>query len=114
MLTELPLFPDQASTTAERVDNLFFFLLAVTGTVGLFVTILVIYFAVRYRRRSESDRTPRILGSLRLELFWMNTPLVFFMIMFAWGASVFTFAFRPPDDALEIYVVGKQWMWKVQ
>jgi cytochrome c oxidase subunit 2 len=114
LLADVPLFPDQASTMAQRVDHLLFFLLAVTGTVGVLVTILVIAFAVKYRRRSEGERTPRILGSLRLELFWTLVPLGIFMVMFVWGASVFTSANRPPEDAIQIYVVGKQWMWKVQ
>src|SRR5438270_10585785 len=114
MFAELPLFPDQASTMAHRVDNLLFFLLAVTGSVGLVVTLLIIIFAIKYRRRSEQERTPRILGSVKLELFWTLVPLGIFMVMFVWGASVFTAAVRPPDDAIEIYVVGKQWMWKVQ
>src|SRR5258708_2249570 len=114
MFADLPLFPDQASTMAHRVDNLFFFLCAVTGTVGLFVTLLIIVFAVKYRRRSEHERTPRILGSTRLRLFLTLVPFGIFLVMFVWGASVFTAAVNPPADAIEIYVVGKQWMWKVQ
>jgi cytochrome c oxidase subunit 2 len=115
MLTvDVPLFPDQASTQAPRVDNLFFFLLAVTGSIGLVVSVLVIYFAVRYRRRAGNEQTPRILGSIGLEMAWSIVPLCFFLVMFIWGASVYTAAARPPDDAIEIYVVGKQWMWKVQ
>jgi cytochrome c oxidase subunit 2 len=114
MFAEIPLFPDQASTTAHRVDNLLFFLLAVSGSVGIVVTLLIIFFAVKYRRRSEHERTPRILGSVKLELAWTLIPLGIFMVMFVWGASVFTAASRPPDDAIEIYVVGKQWMWKIQ
>src|SRR5262249_46433938 len=92
----------------------FFFLCAVTGSVGLFITLLIIVFAVKYRRRSEGERTPRITGSVKLELFWTLGPLCVFMVMFVWAASVYTAAVRPPDDATEIYVVGKQWMWKVQ
>jgi cytochrome c oxidase subunit 2 len=111
---EVPLFPDQASTQAQRVDHLLYFLLSVTGFMGILVTILIIVFAVKYRRRSDQERTPRILGSLKLELFWTITPLFIFMVMFVWGASVYTFAVRPPDDSIQIYVVGKQWMWKIQ
>src|SRR5215831_5270405 len=114
MLADVPLFPDQASTMAQRVDHLLFFIIAVTGSVGILVTLLVIAFAVKYRRRPGSERTPRILGSVRLELFWSLVPLGIFMVMFVWGASVYTSANRPPDDAIQIYVVGKQWMWKVQ
>jgi cytochrome c oxidase subunit 2 len=114
MFADVPLFPDQASTMARRVDHLLFFLCAVTGVVSLVVTLVIIVFAVKYRRRSEHDRTPRILGSMKLEAAWSLIPLGIFLVMFVWGASVYTAASRPPDDALEIYVVGKQWMWKVQ
>lgn len=114
MFSEIEILPRQASTYAERVDALFFFLLAVTGAAGVLVTVLIIFFAVKYRRRSEQERTARIPGSLRLELFWTITPFLIFMIMFVWGASVYTSSVVPPDDALEIFVVPKQWMWKVQ
>jgi cytochrome c oxidase subunit 2 len=114
MFAEVPLFPDQASTMAERVDRLLYFLLGVTGFMGLLVTALIIVFMIKYRRRSENERTPRILGSMRLELFWTITPFFIFLIMFAWGASIYTSAARPPDDALQVYIVGKQWMWKIQ
>jgi cytochrome c oxidase subunit 2 len=114
MLAAVPLFPEQASTTAEQVDHLFFFVLSVTGAVALLVTVLVIYFAVRYRRRPTQQRTPRILGSIKLELFWSITPLFIFFVMFGWGASVYFRISRPPANALEVFVVGKQWMWKIQ
>ena len=114
MLAAVPLFPEQASTTAERVDQLLFFLLSVTGTVALLVTVLVIFYAVRYRRRSDAQCTPRILGNLKLELFWTVTPLFVFAIMFGWGASVYFTIMRPPAGCMEVFVVAKQWMWKVQ
>ena len=114
MFAEIPLFPEQASTVAPRVDALFWFLSAVTAFMSALVAVLILYFAIRYRRRSPRDRTPRILGSLRLELVWTIVPFLVFMVMFFWGASVFLAIARPPDDALEIFVVGKQWMWKLQ
>ncbi|HEV3261893.1 MAG TPA: cytochrome c oxidase subunit II [Gemmataceae bacterium] len=114
MFAQVPLFPEQASTIAGRVDGLFFFLIAVTGSVSVLVTVLIIFFAIKYRRRSAADRTPRILGSFRLEMFWTITPLFFFFVMFYWGASIYNEVSRPPDDAPEVYVVGKQWMWKIQ
>jgi cytochrome c oxidase subunit 2 len=114
MFAAVPLFPEQASTTAERVDHLFFFMVGTTGAMALLVTVLVIFYAVRYRRRTDRDPTPRILGSLRLELFWTITPVFIFLIMFGWGASVYFVITRPPAGAMEIFVVGKQWMWKIQ
>lgn len=114
VLAQIPLFPERATTMADRVDALFVFLTAVTGTVGVAVTFLIIYFTVKYRRRAEGERTPRILGSMRLEVWWSVVPFLIFLVMFAWGASIYTATARPPDDALDVYVVGKQWMWKLQ
>jgi cytochrome c oxidase subunit 2 len=114
MIAQVPLFPERASVNAYRVDALFFFAVAVTGLMTLLVTVLIIYFGIKYRRRGEGQRTPRILGSLRLELFWTVSPLVVFAIMFWWGAKVFTAVALPPPGAMEVYVVGKQWMWKIQ
>src|SRR4051794_40174166 len=114
MFAQVPLFPEAASTLADRVDALFLFLCAITGGVGLLITLLVIYFAVKYHRRGEDERTPRILGSSKLEWAWTITPLFFFLAMFAWGASIYNTQVHTPPDAMTIFVVGKQWMWKVQ
>src|SRR6185369_15061782 len=104
------LFPERASEIAERVDGLLWFLLIVTGLVAAGVVLTILVFITRYRRRAESGVTPRITGSLRLELFWTLTPLVIFIWMFVWGASIYNRVCRPPDDAEQVFVVGKQWM----
>ncbi len=114
MLAQLQLFPDQASTNAAHVDRLLVFLLCVTGFVALLIVTLVITFAVKYRRRTGSGPTPRIRGSTTLEVIWSVVPLILAMIMFGWGVDVYFRLSRPPNDAQEIYVVGKQWMWKLQ
>src|SRR6185436_16039843 len=110
----VPVFPDQASTFAKDVDALYFFILAVCSFFALTVAISVIYFALRYRRKREGQVGARIEGSLPLELLWSVIPTVIAMVMFGWGASVFYHIRRPPDDAMHIYAVGKQWMWKFQ
>lgn len=108
------LIPEQASTMAARVDALYYFLTAVSFVFGSLIFFLVIYFAVRYRRRSEQERPRAILGDLRLEILWSAIPLVLTMVMFAWGAVVYFELQRPPSNALEIFAVGKQWIWKFQ
>jgi cytochrome c oxidase subunit 2 len=114
MGSELPLFPVQASSVAAGVDHLVYFLLAVAVffSVGIFLSIF--YFAVRYRRRSDAEVPETVHGGLTLEIAWTVIPFGLTMIMFVWGASVFFKISRPPDDAQQIYVVGKQWMWKMQ
>src|SRR4051794_39534607 len=114
MLAEMIWFPKQGSTTAYAVDRLLIFLLSVTGFVAFLVAGLLIYFAVRYRRRPGAPPPPPIQGSVPLELFWTLTPLAIFMVMFVWGAKVYFDAYRAPDDSMVIYGIGKQWMWKFQ
>ena len=87
------LFPDQASTLAPRVDNLYFFMLAVSAFFAVLVTAAVIVFAIKYRRRSEDEVGVPIHGSLALELIWTGIPFILAMVMFVWGASVY-FAHR--------------------
>ena len=94
---------------------LFFFLVTVCGSVTVLVAILLVYFSVRYRRRpGEVGNPPETHPSELLEWSWTLAPLVIFAVIFVWGAKVYFDAYRPPDDAATIYVVGKQWMWKFQ
>ena len=114
MFAEMSLMPEQASTGASEVDALFLFLLAVTGFTALVITVLILTFSIRYRKRGDGRVPPRIMGSVRLETLWSAIPLGIFMVMFLWGAHVYLNQAQPPEDAIDIYVVGKQWMWKIQ
>src|SRR6266699_7203375 len=110
----LQLLPEQASTVAGQVDALYFFLIGISVFFSLLIAGLVIYFAVKYRRRSESDPAPEpATGGTALEIVWSVIPLGIAMVIFGWSASVYFKINRPPDDATEIYVVAKQWMWKL-
>jgi len=109
-----PLFPEQASTMAPRVDQLYFFLLGVSVFFATLILVLIIAFAVKYRRRSDDEQPRPISGNLGLEILWTVVPLSLTLVMFVWGARLFFITFYPPSDALEINVVAKQWMWKVQ
>jgi cytochrome c oxidase subunit 2 len=114
MFTNLPLFPHEGSLQAAQVDALYFFMLAVTAFFSLLIAVLVVFFAVKYRRRHDGEVGAAIHGSLALELLWTIIPFFIMMVMFAWGAKVFYTLYRPPAGAMEIYIVGKQWMWKAQ
>ncbi|MGH7824004.1 MAG: cytochrome c oxidase subunit II, partial [Candidatus Binatia bacterium] len=109
------LFPEQASTMAPRVDALYFYLIGIGAFFSLLIFTLVIYFAIKYRRRSEDEPPPpEIPEILALEVTWIVIPLVLALIAFFWGANVYYAMARPPQDALEVFVVGRQWMWKFQ
>jgi len=113
MKFSLPLFPEQASTMAARVDALYFFLLAVTGFFVVLIFVLILFFAIRFREERH-QRARQIEGSNALEITWTVIPLGISMIIFVWGASLFFSMNRPPRGALEIYGIGKQWMWKFE
>ncbi|MSO63387.1 MAG: cytochrome c oxidase subunit II [Acidobacteria bacterium] len=110
----IPIFPEQASTFAKDVDALYFFIFAVSAFFALAVAVSVIYFGIRYHKTHDGEIGARIEGNLSLELLWSVIPTVIAMVMFGWGASVFYHLRRPPAEAMHIYAVGKQWMWKFQ
>jgi len=114
MFTNFPFFPEQASVQAAQVDAIYFFMVAVTAFFSLLIASLIVLFAIKYRRRHKDDIGADIHGSLALELLWTVIPFFITMVMFAWGAKVFFDIYRPPAGAMEVYIVGKQWMWKAQ
>ena len=109
-----PLRPDQASTIAQGVDHLHYFLTAVTLFFTGLIFLTILYFMVKYRRRSEDELGTQVEGSLPLEILWTGIPLVLVAIMFVWASSLYFRNSRPPAASMEIFVVGKQWMWKLQ
>jgi cytochrome c oxidase subunit II len=113
MFDNFPLWPDRASTAAGNVDALFIFLVIVSGLMSLLIFIAIIYFAARYRHR-RGVQAEQIEGSTPLELTWSIIPLGVFMVIFAWGAVVYFRGRTPPRDSTEVYVVAKQWMWKLE
>jgi cytochrome c oxidase subunit 2 len=114
MDTGLPLFPQQASTMAGRVDALYLFLILISVFFGTLIATLVVTFAIRFRRRSPDERPRPIHGSTALELTWTLIPLGIVMVIFLWGAEVFFAMARVPPGTMNVYVVGKRWMWKTQ
>jgi cytochrome c oxidase subunit 2 len=113
MFDNFPLWPARASSTAGNVDALFIFLLIVSGMMTLLIFTAVVYFAARYRHR-KGVLAEQIEGSTPLELTWSIIPLGVFLVIFAWGAIVYFNGRTPPRDATEVYVVAKQWMWKLE
>jgi cytochrome c oxidase subunit 2 len=110
---QLPLWPVRASTYANNLDALFIFLLLVTGLVTVMIFILLLVFAIRYRQSRVRAATP-IEGSVTLEVTWSVVPFGIFLMIFVWGAVLYFQARTPPQNSMEIYVVAKQWMWKLQ
>lgn len=108
-----PLWPSAASTMSDRVDALYLFLIGVTTAVTVMVLILVLVFIFKYRH-TKHPVAEQVAGSLPLEITWSVVPFVIFMVFFAWGARIYVAEATPPKDSLQIYVIAKQWMWKLQ
>ncbi len=108
------LFPEEASSVAGRVDTLAIWLFWVSAFFTLLICVLIVWFAIRYRRRTENEIPPETKSHEWMEWSWSAAIFVILMVFFAWGAKLYVVVKKPPTHAMEIYVVGKQWMWKVQ
>ena len=114
MQSWIPLLPESASSFSWKVDALFFYLSGVTVFFTLLISATLIFFIIRYRRRTPYEIPRPVAGSHKLETVWTIIPFVIAMSFFAWGATVYFDQYKPPQNAIEVYVVGKQWMWKLQ
>jgi len=110
----IPFIPESASTVSSKVDALYFYLSGVTLFFTLLISGVIVFFVIKYRRRSPFEIPRPISGSHKLEALWSVIPFIIAMSMFAWGAQIYFQNSRPPKNANEIYIVGKQWMWKIQ
>jgi cytochrome c oxidase subunit 2 len=106
--------PAEASTMAPRVDALMGYVLFVATCFIALIGGAVFYFAVKYHHSRRVDRSGPVVRSIPLEILWTGIPLALTLSMFIWGARLFVAMREPPAGALEVDVVGKQWMWEVQ
>jgi cytochrome c oxidase subunit 2 len=108
------LFPEQASTVAPKVDALYAFLSTVSAFFTVAIFLAIFYFAIKYRRGRPQDQPwSRHEQLWWLEALWIAVPFALTMVMFVWGARLYFDLRTPPSGAMEIQVVGKQWMWKI-
>lgn len=104
----------QASSMAERFDALFWSMAALCALVAAAVIVVVIVYGVRYRHGSSADRSGRRYENLGVEFTWILVPFALFVAAFVWSLSLFAEARTPPANARTVYVVARQWMWKVE
>jgi cytochrome c oxidase subunit 2 len=110
----VPLFPEQASSFAWQVDYLYFYLILVSVAFSIPIVLAIFYFFVKYREKEKYATPDEIHGSITLETTWSIIPFVVSMTIFLGGAILYYNQYRIPAETMEIYVVGKQWMWKFQ
>lgn len=110
-----PLTLPQASDTAHRVDIAFFSVLGISGAILLVLLVLVIVFSVRYHRGSRAKRgpLPKLLHR-EIEIGWTSATVFVAIFIFWWFVAGASFPPRVQPHQLEIHIVAKQWMWKVQ
>jgi cytochrome c oxidase subunit II len=113
LFADLQLWPEVASAQASQIDALYIFITVVSVAMTALIFLGVIFFAWKYNKQKNPHAT-QIEGSTKLELTWSILPFLVMLVMFAWGAQLFFAAQQPPKDAMEVFVTGKQWMWKIQ
>lgn len=111
-----PLLPYEDSNYAEHVDAIFVSLLVLCSLITLAVFIVIVGFCIKYRRGSSADRShrPSENAQIGIEFTWIVLPLVIFIGLFIWAGNVYYEMFSPPADGLAVYVIGQQWMWKIE
>lgn len=108
------LVPEEAAVASGRLDTLALCLLLLTGFVAVAVLALTIGFAVRYRAGSNADRSNPPAKGRKLEVAWTVIPLLLFLGVYAWAAIDYVALYQPPQNAMPVFAVAKQWMWKAQ
>lgn len=108
------ILPEQASSLAQEVDRLTWYLIGMSTFFTVLIALLVVGFALRYRRRDPASVGSRFDNSALLEISWTAVPLLVVLFTFVWGAKVYFDLYRPPADSVTYYVTGKRWMWKIQ
>ena len=111
---QFAILPPQASTIASTVDVLTLSLLGLCGVVALGVCVTILYFVIRYHEGSKANRSRKRHDGWKLEILWTILPLGIFILLFAYGAYTYMEMHSIPPGAMEVYVTGKQWMWKFQ
>ncbi len=107
-------FLPSASTQGAKFD--LYMLVAVTIGVVLFVATLGagIYFAFRYKRKSDNDVTPYIPGNYLVEFVSIFGISIWALGFFVWGWFDYSYMITPKADEYEINVIGQQWNWQIQ
>lgn len=105
----------QASTIAPEIDRLFWILLLIGGGTMAIVGVLILTFAIRYRRGSPAKRgpLPDLIGR-EVEIGWTVATLFIFLFVAGWAIVAEIPQFKLPPKAMQIHIVAKQWMWKAE
>lgn len=106
--------PPAKSTMAQEVDTLFWFVHISSLVLTIGILIAIVYFVIKYRRKSENEVTPVITHNNKLEVTWSVIPLIIVLLLFGWGFQTFVNLTTPPDDAYEVQITAQRWFWIAQ
>jgi cytochrome c oxidase subunit 2 len=110
----IPFWPDTAAVNGVVVNNLYIAELALSALIMVTVVAMMLTFCVRYRNGGSASRAGLIEKTWHFEIAWTVATLGVFLVIFVWGAQVYAWLYEPPPADEEVYVVGKQWMWKIE
>ena len=112
LLRRMLWLPPPNSTFAVPVDRLHFFVIIVTMIASVLTGLLAFVFLFKYRQRSRTQSTPVVVPSVKFEIVVIGVPLFFFLLWFVQGYKDYVWYANPPENAMDVYVMGKKWMWK--
>ena len=110
----VPFWPETSAQSGDVVDALFIAELGVCGAILALVFGLIWVFCIRYRRGAAASRAAPSQRRWAVEIAWTAATLAGFLGLFVWGASIYVWLYKPPPADLDIYIVGQQWMWKIE
>ncbi|HEX5454861.1 MAG TPA: cytochrome c oxidase subunit II [Stellaceae bacterium] len=110
----IPFWPPTASNTGNVVNSLFVAETALAFAILATVIGLISTYLVLYRRGTAFSRADRVKKTWHFEIGWTTATFLLFFVAFVWGASIYIWMYQTPRGDLEVYAVGKQWMWKFQ
>jgi cytochrome c oxidase subunit 2 len=110
----IPFWPDTAAVNAVVVNNLYIAELSLSILIIATVVVMMLTFCIRYRYGSTASRANLVQKTWHWEISWTTATLVLFLVLFVWGAAIYIWLYDSPRGDLEVYVVGKQWMWKME
>ena len=110
----IPFWPDTAAINAVVVNNLYIAELGLSALIMVTVVGMMLVFCIRYRKGSANSRADRVQKTWHFEIGWTTATLVAFLVLFVWGASIYIWLYQVPHSDEEVYVVAKQWMWKIE
>ncbi len=114
MYNWIPFWPDTAAVNAIVVNNLYIAELGVSGLIMVTVVAMMLTFCIRYRKGSATSRADRVKKTWHFEIGWTVATLGAFLVLFVWGAAIYIWLYQAPRGDEEVYVVAKQWMWKIE